>query len=635
LRLMQLLTGVDPDAVAEVLRQGSAARLLHPFGDRYWAAAAQTPIGKLLAAQLQALEALDRETVFPILTKELYGQFSCTGERLPFERVYMERRRLLARWAVRLLLEPRSSDQGLWLQKLIGALEELLAEPSWAWPAHVRHPSGIDREAIDLFAAETANLCGDLVVVFAAVLPLDLVAGMQQRVAAMLQGFLGNPSAYWWGKATNNWNAVCHQGLVGAALALEPDPQRLATLLIQVSAGLQHFVAAWPEDGVCTEGITYWEYGFGWFSMLNQQIEAFTAGGLSLFEGCPKLEAMAGFGPSQLLSAGWLVNFADARLDMPPRPSLLCYLGERLGLKRCLQAGDRLYRQLVDSGFSLHGQRCDFLYLSRLLLQAPAAPGGDRAAGQDDLLDDLFPGTGVFVTRTRSSDGRLWELAAKGGHNGEHHNHNDCGGYLLHIDGHRLVAEIGAPEYTRQTFGPDRYDLLATRSFGHSLPLPDGCEQEVGAHFAAKVLKLQANQECFELELELAGCYGEPAGLISLVRRFVQQRRSGVLEVRDILKAERPMVLESGLIAIAGVSLHARGDGLVMISPGSSPGQAALSIRIEPLPGTLLAGVEVHPYRGHHGESASIQRVAWRAEAACQVTVGYRIEVSTDLSTDP
>jgi hypothetical protein len=101
-----------------------------------------------------------------------------------------------------------------------------LAESSWAWPAHVRDPSGIDPSVIDLFAAETANLCGELVSLFGPWLPAAWLKAMQQRVlVGMVEPFLANPDAYGWATKPNNWNAVCHQGLVGAALAMDLEPE--------------------------------------------------------------------------------------------------------------------------------------------------------------------------------------------------------------------------------------------------------------------------------------------------------------------------------------------------------------------------------------------------------------------------
>lgn len=56
------------------------------------------------------------------------------------------------------------------------------------------------------------------------------------------------------------------------------------------------------------------------------------------------------------------------------------------------------------------------------------------------------------------------------GHNADHHNHNDCGSFLLNLDGAPALLEIGAPEYVHDFFNDKRYTFLAARPLGHSVP---------------------------------------------------------------------------------------------------------------------------------------------------------------------
>ena len=65
-------------------------------------------------------------------------------------------------------------------------------------------------------------------------------------------------------------------------------------------------------------------------------------------------------------------------------------------------------------------------------------------------------------------------VAAKGGHNGESHNHNDIGNFIVYADGEPEIIDVGNCVYTAKTFGAERYELMNTRSKNHNVPLIGG-----------------------------------------------------------------------------------------------------------------------------------------------------------------
>ncbi len=80
-------------------------------------------------------------------------------------------------------------------------------------------------------------------------------------------------------------------------------------------------------------------------------------------------------------------------------------------------------------------------------------------------------------------------LAAKGGNNGEPHNHNDIGSFQYIFSGNNIVLDIGAGEYTGDYFGKNRYQTLCCRSLGHSVPIINGSEQLPGANHCATLFE--------------------------------------------------------------------------------------------------------------------------------------------------
>jgi hypothetical protein len=77
---------------------------------------------------------------------------------------------------------------------------------------------------------------------------------------------------------------------------------------------------------------------------------------------------------------------------------------------------------------------------------------------------------GWFVKRTPK-----YGFSARGGCNGESHNHNDVGSFILSIDNQQLLIDMGGRPYTRQYFEDGiRYTFLETSSRGHNAPIING-----------------------------------------------------------------------------------------------------------------------------------------------------------------
>ena len=65
-----------------------------------------------------------------------------------------------------------------------------------------------------------------------------------------------------WERGGNNWNQVCHAGMVAGALALlEDDPKRATEVVSRAVAGLPHAMKVYEPDGTYPEGPSYWNYG--------------------------------------------------------------------------------------------------------------------------------------------------------------------------------------------------------------------------------------------------------------------------------------------------------------------------------------------------------------------------------------
>lgn len=99
--------------------------------------------------------------------------------------------------------------------------------------------------------------------------------------------------------------------------------------------------------------------------------------------------------------------------------------------------------------------------------------------------------------------------AFKGGNNGENHNHNDVGSFIVYADGEPLLIDCGAGEYTDKTFSKERYSIWTMQTAYHNAPLVNGYNQTEGKQYGATVV----NEEENSLTLELAKAYQEEADI--------------------------------------------------------------------------------------------------------------------------
>jgi len=78
----------------------------------------------------------------------------------------------------------------------------------------------------------------------------------------------------------NNWTAVC-AGCVGMTY-IYMQPERFPYVQDRILASLQSFIDLYGDDGACTEGLSYWDYGFGYYIYFADLLYKFTDGKMDL-----------------------------------------------------------------------------------------------------------------------------------------------------------------------------------------------------------------------------------------------------------------------------------------------------------------------------------------------------------------
>ena len=491
------------------------------------------------APVVPAAERLAKSDV-PSLPDDLFLDYSRTGNRDRCQAVLSRRAERLETFTLAECLE----DRGRFIVPLTNVIAALCAERTWVYPAHDgKLDSFYGRTTnVDLRATAVAWELATADYLLGGKLPADTRRLLRENVnRRVLQPFRdmveGHREELGWLRATHNWNAVCLAGVTGAALALEESPEHRALFVAAVEHYIRNFLKGFTPDGYCSEGVGYWNYGFGRFVFMGETIRVATGGHVDVLSVPSALPAALFASRAEILN-GIYPTIADCPPGARPDPKIMRYLNERLGLN---VSGNREELFLQPAGALAITALFTFLPA-----QLPLAQRADRTG--DSPLRTWFKDGGVLICRPAS--GNNWPFAAvlKGGHNAEHHNHNDVGSFSVVQDHRMMLCDPGAEVYTARTFSSKRYESKVLNSFGHAVPVVAGPLQRTGAEARAEVLSADFSDDTDTLALDIRSAYAVPE-LKKLERTFTFHRTTmPSLTVRDEVAFTTPQTFETALI---------------------------------------------------------------------------------------
>ena len=402
----------------------------------------------------------------------------------------------------------------------------LCEETTWCLPAH--QPGGLpdpDNPQVDLFAAETAALLA-----WTAVLTGVHEARIRREVKTrVLDPYQARDDWRWLGLSDpghlNNWTTWIHANLLIASFLLDDQPHSTANRAV---AALDRYLDVVPGDGGCDEGASYWwRAGASLFECLQTLTEA-CGNDFGAFQ-LPKVRAIARYPVAAHIAGDVHVNFADGPVRPPGTvPHLLYRFAARTGDPQVQQHARAMQPEQASLVTGPNGS------VGRVL----AAITDDEWAALPPArfpapLHSWLPDTGVLTAREREGGTAGLFLAAKAGHNDESHNHNDIGSFIVAYNGRPLLIDPGAGTYTRQTFGPDRYQIWTMQSPWHNTPAPAGYPQEAGREHRATNVSASLSATAAELTLDLAAAYPAAAGVRSWHRTLRLDRTVPLIAIHD------------------------------------------------------------------------------------------------------
>ena len=272
-----------------------------------------------------------------------------------------------------------------------------------------------------------------------------------------------------WVNGTNNWNQVCHGGMIAAAIVIaEQDPELAAETIHRALEGMPHALNEYGPDGVYPEGATYWGYGTSFSVATAAMFEsAFgTDFGLSKY---PAFIESATYKVLNVAPSGWYYNFADCGDKRGENGDVtLAWFAAKTGNKVFFEK-ERFLRPAEKMGKMGRLDGAGLVWLSQY------------KEAQDVKVPEAWKGDGsnpIVIFKSGPEDPHQYYFGGKGGRGMVNHGNMDGGSFVFELNGVRWVVDPGNQEYHElEKTGFDlwgrcqtcqRWTLLTKNNYGHS-----------------------------------------------------------------------------------------------------------------------------------------------------------------------
>ena len=337
------------------------------------------------------------------------------------------------------------------LSKLEDALYDVLSIYVWALPAHVPDINEENYYELDL----TSTALGATIATIDCLLGDKLHPQLRKRIDTELRRRILEPfkrEIWHWEDRYNNWTSVC-AGSTAVCLMLK-YPDEFDALLPRFSENMRKFIAGFSDDGVCYEGAGYWGYGLSAFVMYALLLKEYTKGQTDYFKD-EKVKNICCFFEKVTLYPDIITCYGDTGVDIKVNDFLMHSLKKEYPNDIWIPNESRIHiptNQLAQI----------LLYIENY--------DPDVTADQLKNAEYYMEHAGWYTKRTPS-----YSLAARGGWNGDSHNHNDVGSFIFAVDNRQVLIDMGTRYYTKDYFLlPQRYEYLETSSRGHNCPIING-----------------------------------------------------------------------------------------------------------------------------------------------------------------
>ena len=397
------------------------------------------------------------------------------------------------------------------------------------------------------------------------------------------KGLNTSKPSMWWQKGDNNWNQVCHAGMVMGALAiLEDEPELAQVMVTRAVEGVPHAMKEYAPHGVYPEGPSYWAYGTNFNVLLNAVLESVLDTDFGLNTVVPGFMKTPEFFLHATGPTGLYYNFSDCGTRGNVSPAMHWFAAKRNepGLlwreKPLLEA----FVQEKASGKGGSNRILPFLLIWGQPLADMRAPEALHWQG-----DGRVP---VAMFRTAWKDDATY-VGIKGGSPAANHGHMDIGSFILDMKGVRWGIDLGAQSYNSlESKGIDlwnrrqdseRWTVFRLNNYTHSTLVVDGQLQQIKGD--APITRASVEKKSPYAIIDLSSVYD---GQLASVTRGAQLQRKNVLFQDELTTLDKESThIRWGMATNATVTLQ--GNKAVLEQDGEtvhlsvvSPASAVLQV---------------------------------------------------------
>ena len=354
----------------------------------------------------------------------------------------------------------------------------------------------------------------------------------------------------WWMYYNNNWNPVCHAGMVSAALLLaERNPELANRVITRAIKAVPNAMNETDPDGIYPEGPVYWTYGTHFTAVLINLLEQACGDSFGLAEHKSFRESIE-FRSHAVSPTGSFYNFYDNGKLVRFEP-VTAWFASRYGSQSGFNEMQRgLKAFLEDNPWNPEDDRLRTLPM--LALWYPRSNDLQQSAQTD--IPKNWKGDGpnpVAFIRERWNDPNAFFLGFKGGNGSISHAHMDAGSFIFEDQGIRWAIDLDPQKYlSLESKGlgiwdrrqhADRWRVFRIGPYAHNLLLMDQRLQKADA--AAKITHFEEGSNTVRGVVDLSAVYEGQAQ--SYKRTFVTHDYQ-VLQVNDQVRGAREQTEQQG-----------------------------------------------------------------------------------------